>query len=187
MGGHEELLAYLVRRLLENGANSSFVNRIADASLPLTQLLADPLEQAASLKIKRHPGIARPADLFGTERVNSEGLDMSDKTTLAALGDALARSAASDYEAVPLIDGHEMVARRRRVCAPADRRQVIGHVAEAAPEAAGVAMSRAAAAFTAWSAVDASERAAVLERAADVLQGRLPEFAALIVREGGRT
>ena len=187
VGGHEELLAYLVRRLLENGANSSFVNRIADASLPLTQLLADPMEQAASLKIKRHPGIARPADLFGTERVNSEGLDMSDKTTLATLEDALARSAASDYEAAPLIDRHEMAARRRRVCAPADRRQVVGHVAEAAPEAAGVAMSRAAAAFTAWSAVDARERAAVLERAADALQRRLPEFAALIVREGGRT
>lgn len=187
VGSHEELLAYLVRRLLENGANSSFVNRIADERLPVEQLVADPVEKAAALAVKPHPGIPLPRHLFGTSRANSEGLDMNDKPTLDALRRAIEHSATEHYEAAPLIGGRAVQGRRSKVCAPADRRDVVGHVIEATGEDAAEAMGRAAAAFRAWSATPAVERAVILERAADMLQQRLPELVALIVREGGRT
>ncbi|MDR2113592.1 MAG: bifunctional proline dehydrogenase/L-glutamate gamma-semialdehyde dehydrogenase PutA, partial [Candidatus Accumulibacter sp.] len=187
VGSHEELLAYLVRRLLENGANSSFVNRIADERLPLEQLLADPVEKAAALAVKPHPGIALPRELFGAARANSEGLDMNDKPTLDDLRRAIERSAAEPCEAAPLIGGKALKGRSRKLCAPADRRDVVGFVTDATDEDAAAAMTRAAAAFRDWSNTAAGERAAILERAADKLQQHLPELVALIVREGGRT
>ena len=187
VGSHEELLAYLVRRLLENGANSSFVNRIADARLPVGQLVADPVEQAAALAIKPHPGIPLPRRLFGAARANSEGVDMHDKAALADLRRAIERSAGERHDAAPLIGGRPVSGKRSKVCAPADRREVVGHVTEATGEDAAAAMARAAAAFPAWSGTGAVERAAVLDRAAEMMQRRLPELAALIVREGGRT
>ncbi|MDR2614306.1 MAG: bifunctional proline dehydrogenase/L-glutamate gamma-semialdehyde dehydrogenase PutA, partial [Candidatus Accumulibacter sp.] len=187
VGSHEELLAYLVRRLLENGANSSFVNRIADESLPVERLLADPVEKAAALAVKRHPGIAPPRDLFGASRKNSEGLDMNDKPTLDDLRRAIEGSIATPHEAAPLIGGRMIQGRSRKVHAPADRRDVVGQVTEATDEDAIEAMRRAVAAFPGWSGTAAGERAAILERAADLLQRHLLELAALIVREGGRT
>ncbi|MFB0934473.1 MAG: bifunctional proline dehydrogenase/L-glutamate gamma-semialdehyde dehydrogenase PutA [Propionivibrio sp.] len=187
VGSHEELLAYLVRRLLENGANSSFVNRIADASLPIEQLVADPVEKAAALAVKPHPGIPLPRNLFGAERANSEGLDMNDKATLDSLRRAIEASIAEHYEAAPLIGGKAVKGKSSKVCAPADRRDVGGHGTGASSEDAAEAMARAAAAFRGWEETAAGERAAILDRAADMLQQRLPELVALIVREGGRT
>lgn len=187
VGSHEELLAYLVRRLLENGANSSFVNRIADERLPVEQLVADPVEKAASLAVKPHPGIALPRNLFGASRANSEGLDMNDKPTLDDLRRAIERSTATHYEAVPLIGGKEIKGKSRKIYAPADRRDVVGSVTEATDEDAAEAMTFAAAAFRGWSETPAGERAAILERASDMLQRQLPELVALIAREGGRT
>ncbi|MDR1936056.1 MAG: bifunctional proline dehydrogenase/L-glutamate gamma-semialdehyde dehydrogenase PutA [Candidatus Accumulibacter sp.] len=187
VGSHEELLAYLVRRLLENGANSSFVNRIADERMPVEQLVADPVEKAAALAVKPHPGIPLPRQLFGAARANSEGLDMNDKATLDALRQAIERSVAEPCEAAPLIGGKALKGRSSKLCAPADRRDVVGSVIEAGSEHAAEAMRRAAEAFPGWSDTRAGERAAILERAADTLQQRLPELSALIVREGGRT
>ncbi|MDR2450978.1 MAG: bifunctional proline dehydrogenase/L-glutamate gamma-semialdehyde dehydrogenase PutA [Candidatus Accumulibacter sp.] len=187
VGSHEELLAYLVRRLLENGANSSFVNRIADERLPVEQLVADPVEKAASLAVKPHPGIVPPRELFGASRANSEGLDMNDKPTLDDLARAIERSTAERHEAAPLIGGKPVEGRSSRICAPADRRDVVGYVTEATGEDAEEAMTRAMAAFRGWSDTAAGERAAILDRAADLFQRHLPELVALIVREGGRT
>ena len=187
VGSHEDLLAYLVRRLLENGANSSFVNRIADAELPIERLLADPVEAVRALPVKPHPRIPLPRDLFGAERANSEGLDMNDQATLDSLRGALEASAQTRYTAAPLIGGQPLVGERRPVCAPADRREVVGQVIEATRDAAAEAMARAQRAFRAWEETPAAERAAILDRAADAMQARLPELLALIVREGGRT
>jgi len=187
VGSHEELLAYLVRRLLENGANSSFVNRIADERLPIEELVADPVEKAAALAIKPHPGIPLPRNLFGAERANSEGLDMSDKPTLDGLRRAIEHSTTEHYEAMPLIGGKPVKGKSAKVCAPADRRDIVGYVTEATSEDAAEAMAKAAGAFRAWADTPAGERAAILDRAADMLQLRLPELVALIVREGGRT
>ena len=187
VGGQEELLAYLVRRLLENGANSSFVNRIADANLPIEQLLADPVEKAAALDIKPHPGILLPRQLFGAGRINSEGLDMNDKATLDLLRRALEDSATKPYEASVVLGGKALERPARDVCSPADRNDVVGRVSEAFADDASAAMAQAAAAFRPWTETAAVERAAMLDRAADAMQQRLPELAALIVREGGRT
>jgi RHH-type transcriptional regulator, proline utilization regulon repressor / proline dehydrogenase / delta 1-pyrroline-5-carboxylate dehydrogenase len=82
VGGHRDLLAYLVRRLLENGANSSFVHQLADQSISEDELLADPVEKIMAVGGTRHPAIAVPADLFQPERVNSNGLDLDDAVIL---------------------------------------------------------------------------------------------------------
>ena len=132
VGSHEDLLAYLVRRLLENGANSSFVNRIADADLPIDALIADPVERLAALAVKRQTRIPLPRDLFGAERSNSEGLDMNDKATLEDLRSAIKQSTHVSYLAAPLIAGKQgSGASSRPVCSPADQREVVGQVIEA--------------------------------------------------------
>ncbi|MCP5247809.1 MAG: bifunctional proline dehydrogenase/L-glutamate gamma-semialdehyde dehydrogenase PutA [Candidatus Accumulibacter sp.] len=187
VGSHEDLLAYLVRRLLENGANSSFVNRIADADLPIDALIADPVEKLAALAVKRQSRIPLPRELFGAERSNSEGLDMNDKATLEDLRSAIKQSARVSYLAAPLIAGKQgSGASSRPVCSPANQRDVVGKVIEASTADVNAALAAAQAAFPAWEATPASSRAAALERAADAMQERLPELVALIVREGGR-
>ena len=187
VGCHEDLLAYLVRRLLENGANSSFVNRIADALLPVEQLVADPMEALAALTVKPHPGILLPRNLFGAQRINSEGLDMFDQATLDRLHRALEDSRKVSYLAESLIGGLAPAGTSRPLCSPADGRDIVGHVVEARHDDASGAMARAQDAFRGWEQTPAVERAAILERAADLLQERLYELVALIVREGGRT
>ncbi len=187
VGSHEELLAYLVRRLLENGANSSFVNRIADADLPIEKLVADPVERVSALASKPHPGIPLPKDLFGAQRANSEGLDMNDKPTLDAVRQAIELSRNVAYLAVPVIGGQTVNGEGRAVCSPADKSDVVGRVVEAHNDHVGKAMSAAHDAFRNWEGSGAKERAAVLDRAAGMMQRRLSELVALIVREGGRT
>jgi RHH-type proline utilization regulon transcriptional repressor/proline dehydrogenase/delta 1-pyrroline-5-carboxylate dehydrogenase len=187
VGSHEDLLAYLVRRLLENGANSSFVNRIADAELPIDSLIADPVEKLAALGVKRQPRIPLPRDLFGAERANSEGPDMNDKAALQGLHKAIKQSQAVNYLAAPLIGGKQGTgASSRPVCSPADQREIVGQVIEASVADVSNALAVAQAAFPAWEATPAATRAAALERAADLMQEGLPELVALIVREGGR-
>ena len=187
VGSHEDLLSYLVRRLLENGANSSFVNRIADATLPIDALIADPVEKAAALTSKRQTRIPLPHALFGAERANSQGPDMNDQPTLDELRSAIARSTRVSYSAAPLIGGRPVRGVNKPICSPSDHRDLVGQVIEATAAHASAAMALTHAAFPAWSATPASERADILDGAADLLQGRLPELLALIVREGGRT
>ncbi len=187
VGGHADLLAYLVRRLLENGANSSFVNRVSDAQVPLAQLLADPVESLAALEPKRHPRIPLPRDLYAPDRRNSAGLDLNDGPTLAAVSGAA--HAGLLVNACPLVGGSNTSGYGPPIelRAPADRGRVLGNVYNASVTDIEQAMSRAAAAFSGWSATLPAQRAQVLERAADALEARTSEFIALIVREGGRT
>ncbi|MDE2619342.1 MAG: proline dehydrogenase family protein, partial [Sphingomonadales bacterium] len=142
VGTHETLLAYLVRRLLENGANSSFVNRIGDPSVSVDELVADPAEQVGAMAEPGAPNsrIALPARLY-RERVNSAGTDLTDETVLDRLGAALRESAAMRWEAVP----PGCTGPRRPVRNPADRRDVVGEVVEADPAFAAAAVTRAAA------------------------------------------
>ncbi|MBI3523760.1 MAG: bifunctional proline dehydrogenase/L-glutamate gamma-semialdehyde dehydrogenase PutA [Betaproteobacteria bacterium] len=190
VGSHEDLLAYLVRRLLENGANTSFVNRIADAALPLDSLLADPAESAAALRAKPHPRIPLPRELYraaGEQRLNSKGLDLSDQATLDLLAAAIEASRRVTYRATPLIDGRELSGPAQTLCSPANRRDVTGSVVTASAANAAAAMAAAHAAWRGWDATPADHRAALLDGSADLMQQRLMEFVALIVREGGRT
>jgi hypothetical protein len=131
VGRHEDLLAYLVRRLLENGSNTSFVNRIVDEQVPIADIVADPVDKVARLKTKPHPRIPLSVDLFGGERRNSRGIDLSDPASLRPLARAM-ETASGPWRAAPWIAGKETSGgAERTVLDPADRRRVIGSVREA--------------------------------------------------------
>ncbi|MBA2933236.1 trifunctional transcriptional regulator/proline dehydrogenase/L-glutamate gamma-semialdehyde dehydrogenase [Sphingomonas sp. CGMCC 1.13654] len=179
VGTHETLLAYLVRRLLENGANSSFVNRIADPAVAIDDLVADPVDQVRAMP---HPGarhdlIALPSGLY-PDRRNSDGIDLSDETTLAALTAKLRESATIYWTSGA--EGTE-----RPVLNPADHRDVVGRVFEASADQASAAVATAA--RSSWGETPVAERAAMLDRAADALQARMPILLGLIVREAGKS
>jgi RHH-type proline utilization regulon transcriptional repressor/proline dehydrogenase/delta 1-pyrroline-5-carboxylate dehydrogenase len=180
VGTHETLLAYLVRRLLENGANSSFVNRIGDADVPLAELIADPVEIVRTMPVQGapHEQIELPAAIYGDRR-NSEGLDLSDEATLASLGEALR----VQHEWHAGDHGHTA----QPVTNPADHRDIVGHVAEASEDDARRAGSIALEAAPMWRGVAVEERAACLDRAADLMQQRMPTLLGLVIREAGKS
>jgi RHH-type transcriptional regulator, proline utilization regulon repressor / proline dehydrogenase / delta 1-pyrroline-5-carboxylate dehydrogenase len=182
VGSHETLLAYLVRRLLENGANTSFVNRIADASVPIEALLEDPVDAAGAIDPvgAPHPKIALPRNLFGGARANSTGLDLSSETRLSALADELAESAAKPWRAGG--DGDS-----RAIVNPADAADIVGRVAFSEPPEIAKAVADAAAAWPAWRDKAPTERAECLSRAATLFEARLGELAGLMCREAGKT
>ena len=182
VGSHETLLAYLVRRLLENGANSSFVNRIGDPAVPVDALIADPVEVVRAMPRpgSRHDGIALPCDLFADRR-NSGGIDLADETALSTLAVNLQASAASEWTAAPADGGGPP----RAVTNPADHRDRIGWVSECSADEARAAVRRAAA--SGWATVTVAERAAMLERAAEAMQARMPALLGLAVREAGKS
>ncbi len=179
VGTHETLLAYLVRRLLENGANSSFVNRIQDSAVSIDELVADPVSEAARTGGVPHDGIRLPRDLFQPMRANSAGLDLSNEDRLRALAE-------------PLLDSGQRVwtagggtGSAQPVRNPADLRDVVGQVIEATPDAVGAAVASAAA--SGWRDVPAGKRAAILMRAADAMEAAMPELLGLIMREAGKS
>lgn len=184
VGTHETLLAYLVRRLLENGANSSFVNRIWDEDVSLQELADDPVATARQITPlgSPHPLIALPRDIF-PERRNSSGIDLSDEGALASLTGELLESAQRTWNDITDVRSGE----QRRVCNPADHRDEIGMVTEASVGDVPVAMTRAVAAFPIWAGKTVSERADCLDRAADILQIRMSGLLGLIVREAGKS
>ncbi len=188
VGAHADLLPYLVRRLLENGANSSFVHRVLDPHVPLDALVADPIARLRALEPKPHPEIPRPRAIFGRERKAAHGLDLASPSTLAGLREAMAAALAERRRTgpSPLLDPPADLP-RRAVRDPADRRRVLGEVAMADVATAERAVAVAHAAFARWSRVPVAERAAALERAADRLEADLPALAALCVREAGKT
>ena len=182
VGTHETLLAYLVRRLLENGANSSFVNRIGDPAVAIEELIADPVAIVRAMPVPGapHEVIVLPAAIYGARR-NSAGLDLSDEATLAMLADAMAQSARRAWTAGPASG------EARPVRNPADHRDIVGHVTETSENGARHAVRRAAAAFDYWRAVPVEQRAACLTRAADIMQARMPTLLGLIIREAGKS
>ncbi|MCQ8240164.1 trifunctional transcriptional regulator/proline dehydrogenase/L-glutamate gamma-semialdehyde dehydrogenase [Rhizosaccharibacter radicis] len=192
VGTHETLLAYLVRRLLENGANTSFVNRINDPAVPVDALVADPVAVVAALAAENdqpvgqpHPGIRLPRDLFGAERPNSAGFDLSNEQRLASLAAAALGQAATVPHAAPAPGVETAPVWDARN--PADRRDLVGTVSDATAAGAAQAARIAAGGFGGWSATPAPDRAATLERAADAMEARLPELVALVVREAGKS
>lgn len=187
VGSHEDLLAYLVRRLLENGANTSFVNRIVDEDLPVSELVEHPVTEVAALASKPHPRIPLPRRLYGARRLNSMGLDLSDPQVLDGLQEDLNRAAAADHEATPIVGGKAMTGDARPVTDPADRRRFVGTVVECSPQAAQDALAMARKAQSDWDAVGAERRAACLRRAADLYEEEMPALMALAIREAGKT
>ena len=189
VGTHETLLAYLVRRLLENGANTSFVHRIGDAAVSVAALVADPvaLVAAEAEPGAPHPAIALPRHLFGTERENSAGFDLTDEQRLASLSAALLAGTAQRLWAAPLLADGAAEGAARPVRNPADRRDMVGEVVEATPAMVDRALEAAVEAAPVWQATPPAERAACLERAAALMEARLPSLLGPIVREAGKT
>nr|WP_244424677.1 trifunctional transcriptional regulator/proline dehydrogenase/L-glutamate gamma-semialdehyde dehydrogenase [Methylobacterium nodulans] len=187
VGTHETLLAYLVRRLLENGANSSFVNRIADEKVPIADLIADPVTvvQATNPAGEPHERITLPRHLFGPDRENSAGLDLSNEERLAALAEDLKRSVAQDWQALP--SKAKAPAPLTDVRNPADRRDVVGRWREATAAEMTEALDAAVQAAPGWAATPAGDRAAALRRAADLMEARMGILIGLIVREAGKS
>ena len=184
------LLPYLVRRLLENGANTSFVHRVADKRVPAEDLIADPVALAQAIEPlgAPHPRIPLPRTLYGGGRVNSMGFDLSDERELASLSSELLQNAGCDWLAKPLL-GHERRGESERIEVrnPADRRDVVGHVIEATHEDVMAALDCAAEAAPAWAATPPAERAAILERASDLIEAQNRKLMSLAVREAGKT
>lgn len=191
VGSHEDLLAYLVRRLLENGANTSFVNRLTDQKAPLADIVADPVRRLAGLTSKSHPRIPAPAALYGSERRNSQGLELADPVTLRRLKAEMERAERA-WTAAPTIAGKEFARSRnappsREVADPADLRRTVGAVQDGDAAAAEAAVAMAKAAAAGWDATPAETRAACLDRAAGLLEDAMPELMAMCVREAGKT
>ncbi len=185
VGTHETLLAYLVRRLLENGANSSFVNRIQDPAVHVADLIADPVAEVAAMHPPGapHPQIALPRELFGPARVNSAGFDFSNEQHLADLAEALQASATRTWRAAPVNAGGQAIEIRN----PADHDDLVGHVTEATADEVDRALARAEAAGPAWCTTSPQARAGSLLRAADLLEAETPILLGLIVREAGKS
>ncbi len=187
VGSHEDLLAYLVRRLLENGANTSFVNRIQDEQLPIEAIIADPLAKVRRLDQVPHPSIPAPLALYGAERPNSAGFDLTDPLVLEPLAQAMESAGQEAAGAAPIIGGRDQSGPEKPVLDPADRRRGVGTVIEASGAQVEQALARAQRAAIHWDATPATERAACLERMADHMEAQRPQLMALCVREAGKT
>jgi RHH-type proline utilization regulon transcriptional repressor/proline dehydrogenase/delta 1-pyrroline-5-carboxylate dehydrogenase len=185
VGGHRDLLAYLVRRLLENGANSSFVSAAADRSVPIETILGRPERRIAGASHARNPHIPLPPDLYAPERRNSAGVEFGDR---ASLGDLLAeiRRAQPGTEATPILNGNSRAGIARPITSPTDG-TVVGQVIEAAPAVATEAMELARSGFPAWDRTSVEVRAAALDRASDLIEASRGRLIALLQREGGKT
>ena len=186
VGSHEDLLPYLVRRLLENGANTSFVNRIVDERIAPAELVADPVALVSGFDFKPHPKIPQPADLYGAERKNSMGVNLASDTDLKALADRI-NAAFADWRAAPLVPGAAPAGSAVAVTNPADRREAVGSWIPADAATVEKALTNAVAAQPDWDRLPAASRATILEHAADLLEARMGEFIALCTKEAGKT
>ncbi len=184
VGPHRDLLAYLVRRLLENGANSSFVNQIADASIPVEQLSRSPVETVRALGPEiRNPRLPLPAGLY-EGRCAAGGVDFGDPDELERLENEIALPRVS---ATPLVGGEAVQGTRHKLVSPADRGRVIGDTLETPLASVAEAARLAEKACSGWTSLHVSVRSSILRRAADLMEKRRGQFLSLLVHEGGRT
>src|SRR5262249_22705330 len=168
---------YLVRRLLENGANTSFVHQVADSKIPLERLTADPLAQLPDPYVP-NPRVPLPRNLY-PERLNARGIDLSDPRVL----ERLERRVASDRQR----SAPDPAAMQDAITEPADRRRIVGVAHGATPDDVNTAVATACSAWRGWDATPAAERAAILEHAAERVEGAADELISLLVREAGKT
>ncbi len=188
VGSHEDLLPYLVRRLLENGANTSFVNRIVDDKAPIEEIVSDPLQKLAALPQIPHPRIPLPAAIY-PDRVGSRGLELSDVEVLEQLQSSIKEASSKPWQAAPSVAGSisNTTVTATAVYSPADSRQQIGQVIVADTADVQKALDAAPAAARQWERTPVTERAACLERCADLLEAHSSELIAMCIQEGGKT
>jgi RHH-type transcriptional regulator, proline utilization regulon repressor / proline dehydrogenase / delta 1-pyrroline-5-carboxylate dehydrogenase len=187
VGTHETLLPYLVRRLLENGANSSFVNRLVDETVSIDELITDPLAIVQTTGGLPHPSIPLPGDIYGPTRLNSAGTDLVDETTITDLERTLDDLADFHWQAGPLVAGLAATGEKIPIGNPALRTELVGSVIEADAPTINHALQQAAATSEEWHRTPLAERAAILLRAADLFESRQTQFISLCIREAGKT
>jgi RHH-type proline utilization regulon transcriptional repressor/proline dehydrogenase/delta 1-pyrroline-5-carboxylate dehydrogenase len=187
VGSHEDLLPYLVRRLLENGANTSFVNRIVDEAIDVEDIVADPLSETESNNYAPHPGIIAPAKLFGDERVNSTGINLPDHNISADLITRMRAAMEKSHGAHPIVAGRTMQGAEVASVNPANTAAVVGVCQLANAEHVDAALDAAVAGQVAWDNTPAQERAAILNRAGDLFEEHTAELLGLCVAEAGKT
>jgi RHH-type proline utilization regulon transcriptional repressor/proline dehydrogenase/delta 1-pyrroline-5-carboxylate dehydrogenase len=191
VGGHEDLLGYLVRRLLENGANTSFVNRLGDDEMSISEIIADPVEIADReyTSGQRPPLITRPRDIFLPERKNSAGLALVETNTRQTLLTEIGRVLKTPFAAGPIVNGYATTGGDAAtiVTSPHDHRERIGTVRLASPQNLDDALASSVRAADQWERVDAAERARILEFAADLFERDRARLMAALVREAGKT
>ncbi|MFL6633265.1 MAG: trifunctional transcriptional regulator/proline dehydrogenase/L-glutamate gamma-semialdehyde dehydrogenase [Massilia sp.] len=185
VGSHETLLAYLVRRLLENGANSSFVNQIVDESVPIDTLLTDPFEAARAAQCLPHPRIPLPSTLFPDGRRNSTGLDLANDHVLAELAADLGTP--RHYVAAPLVDGPVAASGAVNIVNPAQSADIVGQVKEATSADVATALQAATNAAPVWEGYGNAARADIIARVGDLFEQYRGELMALAVREAGKS
>ncbi|MXP10309.1 bifunctional proline dehydrogenase/L-glutamate gamma-semialdehyde dehydrogenase PutA [Pseudoblastomonas halimionae] len=185
VGSHKDLLAYLVRRLLENGANSSFVNRMADADVPATELTTDPVADLAVLEPKRNPAIPLPRDIF-PGRINSAGVDLADPLVREPLLERLEDLDTREWNAAPTVTATSY-GDKDAIHAPQNREDIVGWVREATEADVELGVSVALEVQPAWNALGGVGRAELLDAAADAFEAHMEEFLSLCRREAGKT
>ncbi len=187
VGSHEDLLPYLVRRLLENGANTSFVNRIGDPRVAVDDVVADPLARARSWDYAPAERLPAPADMYAPERQNSRGVSLADQDAMRELDAAIAAKPATALVAAPAPQDAPASGTAREAREPADLRRRIGTVMDADWPSVDRALARLVDGQRAWDARGSDARAAILERAASTIEGECAQFVSLLAREAGKT
>jgi RHH-type proline utilization regulon transcriptional repressor/proline dehydrogenase/delta 1-pyrroline-5-carboxylate dehydrogenase len=187
VGEHEDLLPYLVRRLLENGSNTSFVNRIVNENEPIENIIGDPVRTVDGYAKAAHPRIPLPVDVYQPERRNSLGLNLANGSVLSELSARMERVSRRPWVAGPSIGGHEIKGQSEPVRNPANTAEVVGTVGAATAAQVDEAIGIAVRAQPGWDAAGAGPRAAALDRAADLFEASLHELVAMCVREAGKT
>jgi len=189
VGGYEDLLPYLVRRLLENGANSSFVHRLLDSRTDAKELVREPVAAARAAQPAAHPGIALPSGLFAPRR-NSRGIDLSASAELSRIEAALGESRGRRFQASPMpagADVDEAESRFSPIINPADQGDIVGEAASSTAADIEAAFTRAHAAWRGWDETGGRTRATLLESFAEKLEAGHGELIALLCREAGKT
>ena len=187
VGSHEDLLPYLVRRLLENGANTSFVNRIVDEAIDVGEIVADPIGIAREHNCQPHPHIHPPGDLFGDERRNSKGINLPDSNVSRELLASMQSASKRTFAACPIVGGDKLNGDEIPSVNPANTQHVVGICQQASVDQVDVALEIAAAGQPSWDRTPAAERAVILNKAADLFEKHTAELLALCVAEAGKT
>ena len=187
VGTHEDLLPYLVRRLLENGANTSFVNRLVDLQLDINDITKDPIEVVRKHQDHRHPQIPLPKDIFQPVRENSSGINLSDVGTLHNLEAELEKLKNHKITATPLIPDYKGASEAIDVHSPADLNFVVGQVIHAEPKDVELALTNAQKAFAQWNATAVKERADIINKVGDLIQQNQNMLMYLLRHEAGKS
>lgn len=196
VGNYQDLLPYLVRRLLENGANTSFVNRLVDATQPISDLIADPEDKIKKLTTVPHPGIPLPKDIYldtdpqidGEERKNSQGIDLTNRNHLSNLKKEMEKVEDNNWEAAPTFSlSSKRKRKKEKVINPYNHKQTVGYVTEAVDEEIQLAIEKASSVAFEWDKTSVEVRAKHLEKAADLFEEHHAELMVLLIREGGKS